>query len=191
MEDSENGGKGEIEERNRTVVYLPREKVERDFEFLVVINTSTSKTPRQQLLAAYVFGRRGDGLHDNEEDGDAADDAVRGASCLNMNPIRMALPAAVGAHARDSAAHVAWPSWLGHTTAATISHPWRDVTAPRGARRPLQRRTQVFDRVWKQRTETPHYPISVRVNHPFVFFSPPHPDSPTRRLSAPAPYPRT
>ncbi len=30
MEDSENGGKGEIKERNRTVVNLPREKVERD-----------------------------------------------------------------------------------------------------------------------------------------------------------------
>ena len=30
MEDSENGGKGEIQERNRTVVNLPREKVERE-----------------------------------------------------------------------------------------------------------------------------------------------------------------
>jgi hypothetical protein len=30
MEDSENGGKGEMQERNRTVVYLPREKVERE-----------------------------------------------------------------------------------------------------------------------------------------------------------------
>jgi hypothetical protein len=30
MEDSENGGKGEIQERNRTVVYLPREKVKRE-----------------------------------------------------------------------------------------------------------------------------------------------------------------
>ena len=30
MEDSENGGKGEMQERNRTVVYLPRYKVERE-----------------------------------------------------------------------------------------------------------------------------------------------------------------
>ena len=30
MEDSENGGKGEIQERNRIVVNLPREKVERE-----------------------------------------------------------------------------------------------------------------------------------------------------------------
>jgi hypothetical protein len=29
MEDSENGRNGEMQERNRTVVYLPREKVER------------------------------------------------------------------------------------------------------------------------------------------------------------------
>jgi hypothetical protein len=36
MEDSENGGKGEMQERNRTVVYLPREKVEREIlSFLV------------------------------------------------------------------------------------------------------------------------------------------------------------
>jgi len=38
MEDSETGGKDEMQERNRTVVYFTREKVERDFEFLVVIN---------------------------------------------------------------------------------------------------------------------------------------------------------
>jgi hypothetical protein len=43
MEDSENGGKGEIQERNRTVVYLPREKVER--EILSFWWSSTSKTP--------------------------------------------------------------------------------------------------------------------------------------------------
>jgi hypothetical protein len=30
MKDSENGGKGEMQERNRTVVYLPPEKVERE-----------------------------------------------------------------------------------------------------------------------------------------------------------------
>jgi hypothetical protein len=30
MQDSENGGKGEIKERNRTVVNLPSEKVERE-----------------------------------------------------------------------------------------------------------------------------------------------------------------
>jgi hypothetical protein len=30
MEDSENGGKGKMQERNRTVVYLPSEKVERE-----------------------------------------------------------------------------------------------------------------------------------------------------------------
>jgi hypothetical protein len=35
-----------------------------------------------------------DGLHDDEEDGDAACAAARGDSCLNMNPMRMALPAA-------------------------------------------------------------------------------------------------
>ena len=39
MEDSENGGKGEIQERNRIVVNLPREKVEREVLSLsVVIN---------------------------------------------------------------------------------------------------------------------------------------------------------
>ena len=43
-----------------------------------------------------------DGLNDNEEDGDAAGAATRGASCLNMNPMCMALPAAGGTHARDS-----------------------------------------------------------------------------------------
>jgi hypothetical protein len=30
MEDSENEGKGEIRERNRTVVYLPREQLKRE-----------------------------------------------------------------------------------------------------------------------------------------------------------------
>jgi hypothetical protein len=36
MEDSENGGKGEMQERNRTVVYLLLEKVEREIlSFLV------------------------------------------------------------------------------------------------------------------------------------------------------------
>jgi hypothetical protein len=42
-----------------------------------------------------------DGLHDDKDDGEAEGAAARGASCLNMNPMRMALPAADGAHARD------------------------------------------------------------------------------------------
>ena len=38
-----------------------------------------------------------DGLHDDEEHGDAGGGAARGGSCLNMNPMRMALPVAGGA----------------------------------------------------------------------------------------------
>ena len=46
----------------------------------------------------------------------------------------------------STAAHVAWPRRVGPATAAAISHTWRDVAAPRVARRPLPL-TQVFDRV--------------------------------------------
>ena len=42
MEDSENGGKGEIQERNRIVVNLPREKVERE-----VLSCRWSSTSRK------------------------------------------------------------------------------------------------------------------------------------------------
>ena len=38
-----------------------------------------------------------DGLHDDEEHGDAGGGAAGGGSCLNMNPMRMALPVAGGA----------------------------------------------------------------------------------------------
>jgi hypothetical protein len=43
MEDSENGGKGDMQARNRTVVNLPREKVEREVLDSVVIKQPTSK----------------------------------------------------------------------------------------------------------------------------------------------------
>jgi hypothetical protein len=43
-----------------------------------------------------------DGLHDNEEDEDEAGSAVQGASCLNINPMLLALPAAGGTYARNS-----------------------------------------------------------------------------------------
>ena len=46
----------------------------------------------------------------------------------------------------STAAHVAWPRRVGPATAAAISHTWRDVAAPRVARRPLPL-AQVFDRV--------------------------------------------
>ena len=163
-----------------------------------------------------------DGLHDDEEHGDAGGGAARGASCLNMNPMRMALPVAGGAPPRGGAQRTRWSATADHVahvvpalhasiaaaggengrhvvlalkkqalvkpearqrprlrtralgdeleaiggarsrgcagtaalharrrrvgpaTAATISHPWRDGAAPRGARRPLlTRRAQV------------------------------------------------
>jgi hypothetical protein len=89
MEDSENGGKGEIQERNRAVVYLPREKVDRDFEFLVITQQDTSNSDHVSSSAQRMsIDAEDDGLHDDEEDGDAAGAAARGASCLNMNPMR-------------------------------------------------------------------------------------------------------
>ena len=53
MEDSENGGKGEIQERNRIVVNLPREKVER--EVLSCRWSSTSRKCNSEVGSA-IFG---------------------------------------------------------------------------------------------------------------------------------------
>ena len=61
-----------------------------------------------------------DGLHDDEEHGDAGGGAARGGSCLNMNPMRMALPVAGGA---PRAQRTWWSATAEHVAAATISHP--------------------------------------------------------------------
>jgi hypothetical protein len=57
MEDSENGGKGEMQERNRTVLYLPPEKVER--EILSFWWSSTSKSGSREQVAIFEFFDRG------------------------------------------------------------------------------------------------------------------------------------
>jgi hypothetical protein len=51
MEDSENGGKGEMQERNRTVLYLPPEKVER--EILSFWWSSTSKAENRWQFSSF------------------------------------------------------------------------------------------------------------------------------------------
>jgi hypothetical protein len=43
MEDSENGGKGEMQERNRNVVYLPLEKVEREILSFLVFRSKSNR----------------------------------------------------------------------------------------------------------------------------------------------------
>ena len=53
MKDSENGGKGEMQERNRTVVYRPPEKVER--EILSFWWSSTSKSGSREQVAIFQF----------------------------------------------------------------------------------------------------------------------------------------
>ena len=55
-----------------------------------------------------------DGLHDDEEHGDAGGGAARGASCLNMNPMRMALPVAGGAPPRGGAQRTRWSATAEH-----------------------------------------------------------------------------
>jgi hypothetical protein len=58
MEDSENGGKGEIQERNRTVVYLTREKVKR--EILSFWFSTKSDSRPVQRMSMDVWGLRGE-----------------------------------------------------------------------------------------------------------------------------------
>jgi hypothetical protein len=59
MEDSENGGKGEMQERNRTVVYLRREKVER--EILSFWWSSTSRADNTARVDGQPDGTAGVG----------------------------------------------------------------------------------------------------------------------------------
>jgi hypothetical protein len=88
-----------MQERNRTVVYLPREKVER--EVLSFWWSSTSKTPARRARARLRTRALGDELEANSG---ARNGALGCAS---------------------TAAHVAWPRLVGPATAADISHPWR------------------------------------------------------------------
>jgi hypothetical protein len=126
-----------MQERNRNVVYLQREKEEREVLSLVINQQDTSNSDHSQVSSSaqpMSMDPEDDGLHDDEEDGEAAGTADRGASCLNMNPMRMTLPAAGGANARDWITRTREMATADHVAHVGLVHeqPCADCTEPVG-----------------------------------------------------------